>query len=226
MALIPVGLSAQKARCVFIAVDGVGFWMYAPKTRLFGEAKMLEAQKEALQRFEINLAYLSLKISEEHFEEIKKELVAESPELEKLEASEMQLEIEGHIKRLLRSFKINHRVLSPYAAQITELYTGNKIFSYQVSMAFAALKNRYVDECDIEKDPSNEKLGYISMVNVKAGKVSIGKSDLVESDLQNEFISESLISEIYLFASAEHAEIDYLAETVEPVDPETEEKKD
>jgi hypothetical protein len=228
MSLIPVGIQAQKGRVVFVGVEGVGFWLYAPKTRLFGEAKLLEKDKEELQRFEITLAYLSLKILDAHEDSIKKELLADNPDFSELEDSELRLECEKYIKGLLRNFKINHRVLSGYAGEITALYTGNKIFTYQVSLAYAALKCRYIEESDVTK--SSDKEGFVKMSDVKSGKIQIGKPDLKESDLINEFISESLISELYLFASAEHGEIDYL-EMSEPTEatPDTEteaEKKD
>ncbi len=211
MPLLPVGLETQKLNAIYVHQNNVGFWLYSTRSKLFGEARILEESKQKLKQFELNNHWLFYEISEASFDEFKIELFKSNPlklekeQLDNLKKNdeELKLAVETLARVLVRE-DITHPLLKPHRAQLKQLLAENNIFDYQKMMVYACLKNRHIDVKHIEKDEKDPEKGYISGQDVSKNIITVGLPTLQEEEIFNPFLSEDLINALYIFAVTEH----------------------
>ncbi|MEM7578272.1 MAG: hypothetical protein AAF316_00210 [Cyanobacteria bacterium P01_A01_bin.80] len=232
--LLPVGIDSQDLKVVFVDDgEGIGFWMYSPEKKLFGESKILEAHKIRLQQFELNNEWLILEIAETQSDRVYEKLLQlegertlqaegeeEGKEGEEVESTfqksindlsedELTHKKEDYIRQLIRR-DITNPILRPYKSQLNQLLVDNNIFDHQRMMVFAALKTKHVDEKYVRYTSTDDsQIGYLDAVKVYKGEIKVGGAQIQELDLYSSFITDTLINNLYLFAIGEHNGVEF-----------------
>jgi len=213
--LLPVGLDSRKFKCQLVTdSDGIGFWLLARNKRVFGEARLLNDHKEALQKFELNSTWLALEIVDANYQALEKLILDENPtklefaEFEKVKIDKelMRLEVEFFVRNAIRNLSgLTNPVFFKYRERINALLTGNKVFEYQQYMAYVAVKNRYIKPEDVEN--IKDIHGEIDAVKVANNQVQVGIPHLQIEDFINGVYSEELIYQLWSFANAENNQV-------------------